>query len=252
MGCFDGAEVCQLVGTYILDKLSRLLDKNDVGLYRDDGLGVLRNISGPAIDRKRKQIIKLFKDCKLNITIQTNVHVANFIDTQFNLNNMSFKPYLKPNNNSVYINKDSNHPPSVIQEICKSIGKRISDISSNEIIFNESVCLYENALKASGFNQKLEYHEKVKINHDARETKKKRKRNIIWFNTPFSMSVKTNIGKVFFKLLNKHFPKENKFHKIYNKNNVKLSYSCTKNMGSIISANNRSILNLIFRYTLCT
>ena len=88
---------------------------------------------------------------------------------------MSFKPYHKPNNNPVYINKDSNHPPSVIKELCKSIGKRISDISSDEIIFNESVGLYENALKASGFNEKLEYHEKSRNKSRCERNKEKEK-----------------------------------------------------------------------------
>ena len=50
MGCFDGAEVCDLVGLYILKRLS------------DDGLGIFRKLSGPNLDRKRKEIIKLFKE----------------------------------------------------------------------------------------------------------------------------------------------------------------------------------------------
>ena len=179
MGCFDGAEVCQLVGTYLLDKLSKLVNGNDVGLYRDDGLSVLRNMSGPEVDRKRKQIIKLFKECKLNITIQTNIHIVDLLDAQFNLKNMSFKSYRKPNNEPTYINKDSNHPTSVLKELCNSIAKRISEISSNEIIFKESIDLYQNALKTSGFNEKLEYSVKEDENHVGREEKKKRKRKII-------------------------------------------------------------------------
>ena len=35
MGCFDGAEICELVGTYILSKLTNIMNKEDVGLYRD-------------------------------------------------------------------------------------------------------------------------------------------------------------------------------------------------------------------------
>ena len=40
MGSWDGAEVADLVGLYLLSKLSIL--GLDVGLYRDDGLAVLR------------------------------------------------------------------------------------------------------------------------------------------------------------------------------------------------------------------
>ena len=36
MGCYDGAEVCELVGTYILNKLKNITNKENIGLYRDD------------------------------------------------------------------------------------------------------------------------------------------------------------------------------------------------------------------------
>ena len=50
-----------------------------------------------------------------------------------------------------------------------------------------------------------------------------------WFVPPYNVNVETNIGKAFPKLIDKHFPKTSKFHKIYNKNNVKISNSsCLK------------------------
>ena len=61
MECFDGAEVCDLVGVYILYLLRTVMRKENVGLYCDDGLGILRNSSGPEIERKRKQVIQIFK-----------------------------------------------------------------------------------------------------------------------------------------------------------------------------------------------
>ena len=39
MGSFDGAEVCDLVGLFVLSKLQPL-GLSSVGLYRDDGLAV--------------------------------------------------------------------------------------------------------------------------------------------------------------------------------------------------------------------
>ena len=46
-GSYDGAEVCELVGLYLLHKLQRLFTNNSsVGLYRDDGLAVVNNLSG--------------------------------------------------------------------------------------------------------------------------------------------------------------------------------------------------------------
>ena len=32
MGCYDGAEVCELVGSHLLNKLSNIVDKKSVGL----------------------------------------------------------------------------------------------------------------------------------------------------------------------------------------------------------------------------
>ena len=61
MGSYDGAEICELVGLYILDELSKKLNKNDLGLYRDDGLILLRNKNGHEIHKIRKQIINVFK-----------------------------------------------------------------------------------------------------------------------------------------------------------------------------------------------
>ena len=110
MACYDGAEICKLVGIYIQRKLCKLINKKDFGLYRDDGLGILRNTSGPEADRKRKSITKVFKECGLSITCEVNKKIVDFLDVRFNLNDQTYEPYRKPNNNHVYINKHSNHP----------------------------------------------------------------------------------------------------------------------------------------------
>ena len=72
---------------------------------------------------------------------------------------------------------------------------------------------------------------------------KNRKRNIILYNPPFNNQVSTNIGKEICKLLRKYFPKDNKFHKVINKNSVKISYGCKRNMQQIIKAHNAKITN---------
>ena len=59
----------------------------------------------------------------------------------------------------------------------------------------------------------------------------------------FAQSVPTKIGKYFLNLLDTHFPPHHKFHKIFNRNSVKISYSCTKNIKSIINNHNNKILN---------
>ena len=57
MGSFGGAEVCELVGLYLLSKISILINSDNVGLYRDDGLAVIHNANAPRLDSLRKNII---------------------------------------------------------------------------------------------------------------------------------------------------------------------------------------------------
>jgi hypothetical protein len=64
MGAYDGAEICELVGLYILNILNQELCTDSIGLYRDDGLAVLKNVSGSEADRKRKQITKIFQSLR--------------------------------------------------------------------------------------------------------------------------------------------------------------------------------------------
>ena len=44
-------------------------------------------------------------------------------------------------------------------------------------------------------------------------------------------------------MIKKHFPKANKLHKIFNKNNVKISYSCMNYISWIVSGHNKNLLN---------
>ena len=46
MGCYDGAEICQLVGTFALATITKAIPTASIGLYRDDGLGVLLDMPG--------------------------------------------------------------------------------------------------------------------------------------------------------------------------------------------------------------
>ena len=186
---------------------------------------------------------KIFKDCGLNITIKMNLKTVNFLDIRFDLVNNTYQPYRKPNNEPVHIHKQSNHPPNILKELPKSINKRISYISCDEHVFNNAKETYEKALESSGFTEKLTYIQPNEQNQNNRETKKKRKRKNIWFNPLFSLNIKTNVGKLFFKILRKNFPKTNPLSKILNKNTVKISYSCTRNMKSIISGHNKQVLH---------
>ena len=58
------------------------------------------------------------------------------------------------------------------------------------------------------------------------EKNKTRKRKITWFNPPININVATNVGKTFLALIDKHFPKNERLSKIFNRNTIKVSYSC--------------------------
>ena len=72
--------------------------------------------------------------------------------------------------------------------------------------------------------------------------KRQRKRDVIWFNPPFNVNVATNVAKSFLALIDKHFPRHHRYHKLFNKNNVKSSYSCMSNVVAIISSHNARVL----------
>ena len=86
----------------------------------------------------RKNIIKLFKDNGLSITIDMNLKTANFLDCTFELDKGSFHPYKKDNNVLLYINHESNHPPCIKKQLPSTIEKRLSDLSSDIEIFNKA------------------------------------------------------------------------------------------------------------------
>ena len=44
--CFDGAGVCELVGSLILTKLCDVLQRKNVGSYSDDGLAIVKQMPG--------------------------------------------------------------------------------------------------------------------------------------------------------------------------------------------------------------
>ena len=241
MGSFDGAEVCELVGLYILSILSNKYSEQKLGLYRDDGLAAFYNTNSQESDRIRKEFIQEFGKLGLKITITANMKIVNFLDITFNLINGTYKPYKKPNDDIVYINANSNHPPNIIKQLPHNISKRISDISSNREIFEKAAPIYNKALSDAGYTQEIQYiPPTVNITNSG---EKRRKRKIIWFNPPYSKSVQTNVAKKFLLLIDKHFPKIHKLHKIFNRNTVKVSYSTMQNFESVIRSHNNKILN---------
>ena len=104
----------------------------------------------------------MFNEFNLKVTAQFNNHQVNFLDVTFNLNEENYHPYRKPNNDPLYIDSRSNHPPNIIKQLPKSINDRLSALFSDEKPFKASAPLYENALSCSNYSIKLEYSDKQK------------------------------------------------------------------------------------------
>ena len=139
MGAYDGAEACELVGNYLLYELSKLYEKKDIGLYRDNGLAIFKNKSGPESKKIKKSIQAIFRENELKIIIQCNLKVVDYLDVTFNLTDSSYCPFNRTNNEINYIHKQSNYPPSIIKQLPLSVERRFSKFSSNEKIFNDSI-----------------------------------------------------------------------------------------------------------------
>ena len=80
-GSYDGIEIRELVGLFILKNLGKALGNKNIGLYRDDGLAVIKNKSARLADKTRKELHKTLY----------------FI----------YRP--------LYIHKHSNHPSSILR-----------------------------------------------------------------------------------------------------------------------------------------
>ena len=157
MGCYDGAEVCELVGVFILNQLPERCRKRDIRLYRDDGLAVFRGMSGSTVEQIRKDITKCISKHGLCITIQANLKTVNFLDLTFDLDSGKSYPYHKPNDKPLYINRLSNHPPPIQKQLPAAISRRLADISNDAEVFRDAAPLYNNALKDSDFSDEVEY-----------------------------------------------------------------------------------------------
>ena len=84
-----------------------------IGLHRDDGLPIFRNKSGAKLEKRKKKLRRLFKECNLEITAESNQNIVNYQDVTLNLEDGFFRPYHKPDDQIQYIYTESIHPPNI-------------------------------------------------------------------------------------------------------------------------------------------
>ena len=240
MGSFDGAKCCELIGLYILNKLTTgkfaPFKSSQLGLYRNDGLAVvkIRGRQGGILDSLRKKEIEIFKKEELNITVEHGMINKDFLDVRLDLGMAEYRPFRKENDCPVFIHAQSNHPPRIISQINPMINHRLSTLSSNQKVFNVEKSMYVKAWK-SNLPCDLQYTPSGQKKH-------KRNRNPIYYNHPFSLNVKTNISAAFLKLVDKHFNKDHSLQKFFNRSKIKVSYCDMPNMKQHINKHNAKIL----------
>ena len=69
--------------------------------------------------------------------------------------------------------------------------------------------------------------------------KKTRTRKIIWWNPPYNVTVATDITRIFLAMVDRHF-KGTKLGKLFNRNNLKVSYRTGRNIKAHIDGHNKS------------
>ena len=72
---------------------------------------------------------------------------VNYLDATFNLNDVIYWPYTKPNNEIKDIHKNSNHQPSVVRQVPLSIESKVSTLSFTKKIFQEALPPYKKHYK---------------------------------------------------------------------------------------------------------
>ena len=79
----------------MLSLLSKHINKNHIGLYRNDILTILKNTNGPEAEKLKKKFQKLFKEKDLHIIFQSNLKTTNNLGIKLNLKGSSHLKTLK-------------------------------------------------------------------------------------------------------------------------------------------------------------
>ena len=174
--------------TYLLNGLKEIIGRNQDGLYRDDMLAYLRNLSGPQTTSIEKKLFTFFKSHKLQITIETNIKQTDFLDIHFDFESEIYKPCRKEDCPPTYINVKSNHSPHIIKNLPTMISKRLSLLSANEEVFNQESGIYNEGLRIAGYSEKVKYIP----DQIPDQPKRKRSRKLIHFLPPWNEAVSGN------------------------------------------------------------
>ncbi len=237
MGSFHGAEICDVVGLYLLDKLSTVFGEKECGLYRDDGLAIIDWATPRQLDCLRKKAISVARSAGFKLTIDIGHTKTDFLDISIDLANNVYRPYRKKNAKTRYINKKSNHPIHIKTELPVMFEKRLITLSKDKEAFDSTKAEYNQALTKSGYKHELSY----KTEQPKKKTRNKR-RKCIFYYPPYFRSTKTNVGRFFLQLFGKHFGVNHPLRRAFNRNAIKLSFSSKPKVKPIIQSHNKNVI----------
>ena len=167
MGPYEDAEICELVGIFMLSLLIKMFSSSNMGLHRDNALSVFRNISERQAEKHKKTIQKIVKDKGLPMIIKCNPKIVDYLEVTLNLNDGTYRPFDKLNEETTYIHVEYDHPPQIIKKIPRYIEKILTRLSSTKEIFENSKDYYDQRLRQYGYNKKINYtEENNKINQN--------------------------------------------------------------------------------------
>ena len=124
MWAYDGAEICELAGSFLRHDLSH---NKDIGLYRDDGLAVFKNKNGSQTERIEKDFKVIFLENDLNIVIKCNQKIVDYSDITLNLLKSSYKPFSESNNEINYTRNPTTHRLYLTKQVSFSFVSRLSN-----------------------------------------------------------------------------------------------------------------------------
>ena len=111
------------------------------------------------------------------------------------------------------------------------VRRRISDISCNKEYFNKAAPAHKNAFKFSGFNENIQFTSTPSPRRNRNRKTNSSIHHIVSMWKPTSIEIcMTSTSR------------HHKYHKLFNRNNIKISYSCMPNMASVIPNHNTSLL----------
>ena len=173
-------------------------DKINIGLHKQDKLSVIEIGNGLNLDCLRKDVIGIFHNKRLKITVDTNLSTTVILDVTLDPFHGKYYAYRKPDNRPRNENANSNNPKTILKQLPTMVNKRLSSLSIDEDEFDKTKLL---SLTFFRFNKNLKFETIQTTPLQNRSSK------LLWFDS-YVAEVKKNIGKVFLNLVRKYFYKQ--------------------------------------------